>query len=185
MNSSSEGRPAYRQSEEAVPEPRSTSVAQQPAARQAESTTKTLSPKRQPVVAWGIVTLLFLAIAMLAVWFVSNHTEKSATGIDKNKYQAVFLSNGQHYFGKLERMNDDYFVLNDVYYLEQKSGSSETATTTAQNTTEVELRKLGEKEVHGPEDTMIISKQQVLLYENLTDKSQVVKSIDQHKQQAN
>lgn len=140
--------------------------------------------RRKQVVLWVLAGILFLALASAGVWFAASHAEKQNTGIDTGKYQAVFLSNGQHYFGKLSRMNDEYFKLTDVYYLEQKGGDTEKTNANTQNTTEVELRKLGEKEIHGPEDTMIISKQQILLYENLTDKGQVVKSIDQHKQQA-
>lgn len=126
-------------------------------------------------------SILLLVLLALAAWFVFGQ-KAQPTGIDNSKYQAVFLSNGQHYFGKLEVMSDEYFKLKDVYYLEQKNQSSEDSNNSTQKT-EVELRKLGETEVHGPEDTMIISKQQVILYENLGGNSQVVKYIDQHKQQ--
>lgn len=138
--------------------------------------------KRRPIL--PLLVVVIVLVLGVGGWFMWSQLQKTDTGIDKSKYQAVFLSNGQHYFGKLEAMNNDYFKLSDVYYLEQiNKTDGETNANTVQQT-QVELRKLGEKEIHGPENTMIISRQQVLLYENLTDKSQVVKSIDQQKQQA-
>ena len=135
-------------------------------------------PKRRMhniFIVWIAVAFLTLLIGVGLAWFFSRSTA-TETGIDSSKYQAVFLSNGQHYFGKLSILNDGYLKLTDVYYLE----SADEDTTKKQ----VELRKLGETEIHAPEDTMIISKDQVLMYENLKDSGQVVKSIDQHKQQA-
>ena len=37
--------------------------------------------------------------------------------IDRATYQAVFLTGGQLYFGRLATRGDDYFLLSDVYYL--------------------------------------------------------------------
>lgn len=127
---------------------------------------------------WAIAAVVLIVVIAAGWLFLQQQRQDAATGIDSGKYQAVFLSNGQHYFGKLERMNADYFKLKDVYYLEQKgdTGASETTKQTA-----VELRKLGDKEVHGPESEMIIAKEHVLLYENLKDKSQVVTLIGQQK----
>lgn len=134
-------------------------------------------PKRRTnsIFVWIVVAFLALLIGAGLTWFFSRPTAIE-TGIDNSKYQAVFLSNGQHYFGKLSILNDGYLKLTDVYYLE--SADEDTAKK------QVELRKLGETEIHAPEDTMIISKDQVLMYENLKGDGQVVKSIDQHKQQA-
>ena len=178
-------RPAYREEDERGPAPQPTQQSEPPRYERAPRREEPAAPKRRRGPFIVILAILLIALLGFGGWLLWTHQQKSNTGIDTGKYQAVFLSNGQHYFGKLQSMNDEYFKLSDVYYLEQKSetGETKTATTPTQQTA-VELRKLGEKEIHGPEDTMIISKDQVLLYENLTDKSQVVSSINQHKQQA-
>ena len=177
VNGSSSDRASSRQSEESRAEDRQAYQPQRQVEAPVQQQVNSKS-KRSPFL-WVVIIILTLALAGAVAWFFLNNKD-TETGINTSKYQAVFLSNGQHYFGKLERMNEDYFKLSDVYYLEQKDPTD----TTASSKTPVELRKLGDKEIHGPEDTMIISKQQVLLYENLTDNSQVVKSIDQYKQQA-
>ena len=105
------------------------------------------------------------------------------TAIDGSKYQAVFFTNGQVYFGKLQAGRDGYMKLTDIYYLQSQSSKEEGSgnpqeTATDQNN--VQLIKLGD-EIHGPEDEMIISKDQVLFYENLKPDGKVAQSIQKFK----
>lgn len=185
VNGSSLERAASRQAPERqfddMPPAQPSQVSYQQSGNRGDNKGKKQASRRSSPVAWVLLAVLTILVIGGVAWYFLNNKE-TATGINTGKYQAVFLSNGQHYFGKLERMNDDYFKLSDVYYLEQKGQTTDTTTSTSK--TPVELRKLGEKEIHGPEDVMIISKQQILLYENLNDDSQVVKSVYQHKQQA-
>ncbi len=106
----------------------------------------------------------------------------TATPAGASGYQAVFLTNGQVYFGKLVNPNADYLTLNDIYYLQvgpqQGSGTAVQSTTTAQQ--QISLVKLG-NELHGPVDQMHISRAQVLFYEDLKSDGQVVKAILQDK----
>ncbi len=130
---------------------------------------------------WGVISLL--AVAMGAgVWLYMHFSQDEKSGIDTGKYQAIFLTNGEHYFGKLERQNSEYYKLSDVYYLKQKDTASDDGTAKQTDQTEFELRKL-EKEIHGSSNTMFISDKQVLFYENLTDDSRVVQTIGQYVQQ--
>ena len=102
--------------------------------------------------------------------------------IDGSKYQAVFFTNGQVYFGKLQTLSGDYMKLTDIYYLQTKTASStpdSPQTTSTQGSTDVTLIKLG-NEIHGPEDSMVISKNQILFFENLKKDSKVSTSIDKH-----
>ena len=111
------------------------------------------------------------------------------SAIQRDKYQAVFLTNGQVYFGKLAGASGDSMQLTDVYYLQvQQDVQGETSTDQTQAPTEdaakndesqVSLAKLG-SELHGPEDAMQINRDQVLFWENLTDESKVVSAIKQH-----
>ena len=113
-----------------------------------------------------IAVILLIGVASFVGW---NFYQTSVTAqIDSNKYQAVFLTNGQVYFGKMQRLNGDYYKLTDIFYLQTKSttSSSNPQQTATQQTTDVQLIKLG-NEIHGPEDTMIMSKEQILFFENL------------------
>lgn len=90
-------------------------------------------------------------------------------------YSAVFLTNNQVYFGKLESQNSDYPTLKDVYYLRVDKGSSATASASPG----VSLVKLGE-ELHGPSDEIQFNKDQILLIEDLKTDSRVFKAIQEH-----
>lgn len=91
-----------------------------------------------------------------------------------NKYQAVFLSNNQVYFGKLYNSGSDYPVLRDIYYLQVTQVlQPRDPKSPAQ---QINLVKLG-GELHGPEDEMRINKEHVLFVEDLKSDSQVVAAI--------
>lgn len=108
--------------------------------------------------------------------------QSGAYAVDTNKFQAVFLTNGQVYFGKASSMGSSYIDLKNIYYLQvQQSVQPSTDKPASDNAaaageSQVSLTKLG-KELHGPTDEMHISREQVLFWENLTDDSTVVKAI--------
>ncbi|MDD2807849.1 MAG: hypothetical protein PHW95_05020 [Patescibacteria group bacterium] len=107
----------------------------------------------------------------------------------KANWQAVFLTNGQVYFGKVEKIDQHNVYLNDIYYLQvvnqplQQSQSGDQApivdTTKAENQQTLTLVKLG-NELHGPVDMMIINRDQVVLMEDLKDDSRVVQAINDY-----
>lgn len=129
----------------------------------------------------GVATLLAVVVLILGwMWFKSG---SSSSGIDAGKYQAVFFTNGQVYFGKLHTFNQEYMKLTDIYYLQTQAGEAGDTknpqkTTSDQNN--VQLIKLGD-EIHGPEDEMLISKDQMLFFENLKQGGKVAESIKKHK----
>jgi hypothetical protein len=91
----------------------------------------------------------------------------------------VFFTNGQVYFGKLQSFNSGYLKLTNIFYLQSQSSSdtsSNPQATAKDQSGNVQLIKLGD-EIHGPEDEMIISKDQVLFYENLKAGGKVAQSI--------
>lgn len=134
----------------------------------------------------GLVVLVVVVVGLMFAWNAKNSGTTGASGVEKDKYQAVFMTNGQVYFGKLAKVDAGYTELTDVYYLQvQQSvqpGTEEPAANAEQP--QVSLTKLG-NELHGPTDKMHISKDQVLFWENLKDDSTVVKAIKdyQSKQQ--
>lgn len=126
----------------------------------------------------AFVTLLFsgtiLAIAIAGLLYVGK--DKEAQYVNKDKYQAVFLTNGQVYFGKVAKVTSEYVNLQGIYYLNSQQGTAEGDKKTEQ--TSFSLVKLG-CELHGPADQMIINRDQVSFWENLTSEGKVAKAIDQ------
>ena len=117
---------------------------------------------------------LLLAAVALYAGLASPGAESKQ--INAKQYQAVFLTNGQVYFGKVTDLNNKYLVLNNVFYIENNSSDSTTATQNSNYT----LRKLGTTELHLPEDKMIVNRETVTFWENLKDTSQVVTKINEY-----
>ncbi|MEO5499003.1 MAG: hypothetical protein ABIR46_00720 [Candidatus Saccharimonadales bacterium] len=134
----------------------------------------------------GTGILIALAVIVLSGLFL--YRSSTAATIDSGKYQAVFFTNGQVYFGKLAQVNSSYFKLTDVFYIQASDTNAETDTEsknpqeTATGSTDIRLIKLG-SEVHGPDDAMVISKDQVLFFENLKKDGKVTDSIIKFNQQ--
>lgn len=132
---------------------------------------------------WPLIGIVII-LAAAAGWFVWSNKSGGAVAIDSSKYQAVFFENGQIYFGKLQSVNSDYMKLTDIFYLQSQQPTEEKDATNPQKTsssqTNVQLIKLGD-EIHGPEDEMVISKDQVLFYENLKPDGKVAQSIEKFK----
>lgn len=172
------------------PEPiQSQPIAEAPRAehRTAPHHTKEKAPKRR--FAWVIIAVVIVALAV-AGWFGWSYFRGGAVGIDSGKYQAVFFTNGQVYFGKLHSLNNSYLKLTDIYYLQTQStdtksnDSSNPQKASSSDQNNVQLIKLG-NEIHGPEDEMVISKDQVLFYENLKPSGKVAQTIAKSKSSGN
>lgn len=131
------------------------------------------------IIAAVIVAIVVIVGGGFAAW-VLNGGASAGSVIDSGKYQALTLVDGEQYFGKLQSLNGDYFKLTDVYYVQASQTSS--TSSTADNSADKKLVKLGD-ELHGPEDMMVISKDQVLYYENLKPDSKVSKLISQNQGQ--
>ncbi len=128
-----------------------------------------------------LAVLLLTALAVggaLAAHKFLNPSEASM--VDKKRYQAVFLSNGQVYFGKVAGLNNRYIDLQDIYYLNVANQSVQPSQQASQQN--VSLVKLG-CELHSPQDRMVIYRDQVTFWENLKDEGQVATAIKQWKDQ--
>lgn len=126
-----------------------------------------------------IIILVVLGIGLGGWTIFSKAQNSAATGIDASKYQAVFFTNGEVYFGKLQSFNDKYMKLTDIFYLHSDSTTASTSQNTSTDSTDAQLIKLG-NEAYGPEDAMIISRDQVSRYMNLKPDSKVVQLIDKY-----
>lgn len=122
----------------------------------------------------AIIALAVLAIGVLFLKFVGNKTE--ASFLDKSKYQAVFLNGGQVYFGKVKDLNKSFLTMDNIYYLRVNEQVQPEQGEQNQAQQDISLAKLG-CELHGPEDEMVINREQVTFWENLKDDGQVAKAI--------
>ncbi len=133
------------------------------------------APKNGGKLTTVIVTALLVLAALVAGLYFWKSGDGHDASFDKSKFQAVFLSNGQVYFGKLDSLKGDYVELRNVYYLQVQQSVQPAKENNAEKS-QVSLTKLG-KELHGPTDKMNIKADQVLFWEDLKDDSTVVKAI--------
>jgi hypothetical protein len=97
--------------------------------------------------------------------------------VAKDQYQAVFMANGQVYFGHITAITKDTTKIEDVFYLNQGGVDKTGAATTAG----ISVVKLG-GEPHAPDDSMIIERKNISFWENIKNDGQVAKAITQYKQ---
>jgi hypothetical protein len=130
-----------------------------------------------------VAAVIVIVIGGVVAWALKSGNDNTSAAIDGGKYQAVFFTNGQVYFGKLATFNSDYFKLTDIFYLQASSTDAATSKNPQQTNTDqnanVQLIKLG-NEIHGPDDQMVVAKDQILFFENLKNDGKVAKSINQY-----
>ncbi len=154
----------------------------QPAAPAMNSGAMAMAPRSSSKLPW--VILAIIVVVLVVVGFLFRDSLFGSKGEVKgdftnDKYQAVFLTNGQVYFGKLKDVQDQYITLTGIYYLQVSSAAGTTAQASsadAQQQGQLTLVQLG-KELHGPEDEMKINRDQVLFYENIKEDGKVMQAI--------
>ena len=130
-----------------------------------------------PLIVVGVVILVIGG----GYWFFKGR----GGGIGSGEYQAIFLSNGQVYFGKVAKSSSSEVVLKDIYYMitrPQLQTQTPEATPGAQQQPQYTLVKLGQ-ELHGPMDEMSINREHILFIEGLKSDGRVVQAIEQYKTQ--
>ncbi len=138
---------------------------------------------------WVILAVILLVLVVVGVLFrdrlfPSQNTNSTAVEQGASSgYQAVFLSNGQVYFGKLSGMTASYATLKDIYYLQvttpPNADGSQLNQQQAQQQQQLSLVKLGQ-ELHGPVDEMKINRDQVLFYEDMREDGRVMTAIREY-----
>lgn len=119
---------------------------------------------------FGVAAVAVVILVLTVAWqerarFESFFARGIAAQVDRNSYQAVFLTGGQVYFGKAT-VRENVVLLSEVYYLGNQTQQNPVG----------QLVKRG-AELHAPREPMIIPESQVLFIENLREDSQVVQAI--------
>jgi len=128
------------------------------------------SPSSKLLVIIVMVSAILVSAALATYVFLK---DRDGNLVNKSGYQAVFLENGQVYFGHLSNINDGYVRLTDIYYLQS---SADVQKKSSKDEPQLQLNKLG-NELHGPEDAMYISRSTVTFWENMKSDSKVVEAI--------
>ncbi len=154
-------------------------------AEETERTTQTSGARRAAdlldINTRGALVAIAIALLAIAILIGTQVFQGSAIGNAPNskKFQAVFLTNGQVYFGKLSGLGGSYATLSDVYYIQsgaQQGAAGASPAPSAQPN--LSLVQLGQ-EIHGPEKQMQIAASQIVFWEDLKDDGKVVQAIKQ------
>ena len=128
-----------------------------------------------PVLAALLAGLLLGGLATAA--FLGSQDDEGgdefAGAIDASRYQAVILSNDKVYFGQLESVSDDFFRLESAFFLRETREDAEAEPVRA-------LLPVN-REIHAPDNTMLIRKDEVVLVENLAKDSPILTEIKRQK----
>lgn len=119
------------------------------------------------------ITVVIVGVLLALFFFEGDREDKF---VDSSKHQAIFLNNGQVYFGNITDLNNDFLTLSNIYYL-RVNQQVQPGQQASQN--DVSLVKLG-CELHGPQDSMVVNRDQVTFWENLKDDGQVAKAIAEY-----
>jgi hypothetical protein len=90
------------------------------------------------------------------------------------RYQAVFLTNGQTYFGRYFDRLGPYVKVEDAFYIQQQPKQQE-----GQQDPDLKLVRRG-SELHQPDPEMLIPKDAILFVEDLRPDSQVAQFMERN-----
>lgn len=128
------------------------------------------------------VVIVGVIILLIAAGIIFSGVFKSKNFLEnKNEWQAIFLTNGEVYFGKIIKQNIYEVIANNIFYLQAKDPLQQGAQIVKQNN-DISLIKLG-NEIHGPTDEMRFNRSQILFIEDMKNDGRIVKAIKDYLKQ--
>jgi len=122
-----------------------------------------------------VITVLLAALIVLLGLAVFQNIRSASAPVFKTPYQAVVLTGGQVYYGKLENPTGMYPVLRDIFYVVTKQDPQ------TKQVSNVLVRR--GRELHSPE-YMVLNRQSILFVEPVKEDSEIAKSIEEQKRQS-
>ena len=119
---------------------------------------------------FGIIIFLTIIILGLAAIYCRITSRQSQGVARASVYRAVFLDNGEVYFGQLQNNRNGYLRLNDVYYFKVGQVIDENIQP------DIQLMKLG-SEIHQPKGYLDINRQHILFIQELAADSKILNLI--------
>lgn len=135
-------------------------------------TTMTEKKQQRKLIKYGLPAIGICVVAIVAVITAMLLRAQPSQTIDTNKYQVVYLANGQAYFGKLQNSSGDFLIMKTPYT--PQGTTSDTSNTASSN--QGALLKVSDQ-LYGPEDSIAIKASQVAFWQNLRDDSKVTQAI--------
>jgi len=147
---------------------------------------------------WIIIVLIIIIIAAVVLFYLDSTgkvnllsgktNNEVAADFDSASWKAVFLTNGQVYFGHLKGVGLAYPELSDIYYLQvqkvpiqpAQAANNQAGVQDAQQTQDQLIMVKFGTELHKPMDKMFINKDHIMFYEDLAADSAVVKAIEDY-----
>ena len=122
-----------------------------------------------------IVALAIVVIILAGAYFLGFN--KMMFGSNTG-YKAIFLTNGQVYFGKITRETSRDIYISDVYYI-QVQDQVQPATTEGEQPKTVQVPTLLKRgdELHRPYGSMRINRDQMVVIENVGADSKILQQI--------
>jgi hypothetical protein len=115
----------------------------------------------------SISAIVFVAALLFTQWW-----DFTLPGFGRAQYQAIFLANGQTYFGRYYDRIGAYAKIEDVYYLQQTAAADPSAAP------DTKIVRRG-RELHEPAARMLIPKSAILFVEDLKDASPIAQFMRQ------
>jgi hypothetical protein len=115
----------------------------------------------------AIAAAVFVAAVLVTQWW-----DFTLPALGRAQYQAIFLANGQTYFGRYYDRIGAYAKIEDVYYLQQTTSSDPNAAP------DTKIVRRG-RELHGPASRMLVPKTAILFVEDLTNTSPIAQFMTQ------
>lgn len=115
---------------------------------------------------------LILLVALVTTLVIKSQPLQQ---VDSGKYQVVYLTNGQAYFGKLQNTTGDYLIMKSPY-IAQSVDTTDKTTASGTSATQTTILKVTDQ-VYGPENSIAIKSSQVSFWQNLRDDSKVSQAI--------
>ncbi|MEX2047807.1 MAG: hypothetical protein WEE03_11640 [Chloroflexota bacterium] len=118
----------------------------------------------------AVATTVFVAALFFTQWW-----DFTLPSLGRADYQAVFLANGQTYFGRYYDRLGAYVKIEDVHYLQQTEGAN------PDQAPDTKLVRRG-RELHSPAARMLVPRSAVLFVEDLSDASPIAQFMKQDRQ---
>jgi small nuclear ribonucleoprotein (snRNP)-like protein len=140
------------------------------------------------------VAYLCAALAIVLVFVQLNlYCMRFNKVYNSNVVSAVTMTNGQTYFGRLEKFGPHTVVLFDVYYLQVNAADSEETTIddvttdsvadTTTNDSNVKLVKLAD-DFYQPNNYVILNRDQIVYWQQLSNSSPIIAAINDYEDQS-
>lgn len=124
---------------------------------------------------WRLRNASIAIVVFFVALFFTQWWDFTLPSLGRGEYQAVFLANGQTYFGRYYDRIGAYVKIEDVYYLQQTESAN------PDQAPDTKLVRRG-KELHAPAARMLVPRSAVLFVEDLRDASPIAQFMKQDRQ---